>query len=470
MSGIFGVALEKDCLDDLFFGTDYHSHLGTRNGGLAIANGDGFHREIKGLCRQQFRSQFESFKNSNKAGIGIGVISDAEPQPLIIQSHLGDYGIVHVGRINNLENLVSKAKPRGLHFLERDEGKINPVEVLASLINQGNSYEDGLQIMQDSIDGSSSIMLLTSDGIFLARDKLGRTPIVVGKKEIGMAAATESCSFPNQGFEIERYLGPGEIGFLTHKGYEQLKPPGSQLQICSFLWIYYGYPASNYEGINTEIMRNRSGAIMGKLDEKEGLAIDFVAGIPDSGVGHGLGYSHARKIPYKRPYVKYTPTWPRSFMPINQDERDVIAGKKLIPIRELVEGQKILFCEDSIVRGTQLKDTIQRLADYGAQEIHMRPACPPLTDSCRYLNFSRSKSVLDLAARKAIKKLDGKCSDVDLYRDETTPQYGKMVDTIRKDFGLKSLKYQTMDNLVSSIGLAKESLCLGCWRECTGCK
>lgn len=465
MSGIFGVAKEK-CMDDLFYGTDYHSHLGTEYGGLVVLNGAGsFQRQIHRISEDPFRAKLEEFRQKFNGDLGIGVICDYEPQPLIINSHLGQYAIVHVGKITNLDELVEKAhRSRTAHFVESSGDKVNPTELVATLINKGDNFVDGIEIMQNSIQGSSSLMLLTKEGIYLARDKYGRTPLVVGKGERGMAATLETTAFPNLDFQISNYLGPGEIGFMTKEKYEQLKKPEDKLQTCAFLWIYYGYPTSDYEDINVEIMRNNSGRIHGKIDENEKLQVDLVAGIPDSGTGHALGYSEERKIPYKRPFVKYTPTWPRSFMPQVQEIRDKVAKMKLIPIPKLIKGKKLLFCEDSIVRATQLKPQIKRLFDIGASEVHMRPACPPLIYTCRYLNFSRSTNEFDLAGKRAIRKLEGENANLEPYMDENSEHYKRMVDVVRKEIGLTSLRYQKLDDLVSAIGLPKERLCLGCWR------
>lgn len=464
MGGIFGVVSKENCFDDLFYGTDYHSHLGTKNAGLAVFNGKGIQSEIHSISSDPFRPQFIGCKEIMKGNMGIGVISDYEPQPLIINSYLGTYGIVHVSAVRNLEKLVEEALKRGVHFSEMSGSEVNPTELIAALINQGNSFVDGIEIMQNSIQGSSSLMLLTKEGIYLARDKSGRTPIVVGKKNGSTAATFETCAFPNLDFKIEKYLGPGEIGIVTESGYEQLKKPGDALQMCSFLFIYYGFPASSYEGINVETTRYRCGAIHAERDMEKGIEIDFVAGIPDSGTSHALGYAERMQIPYKRPCVKYTPTWQRSFMPPEQETRDIIADMKLIPIEELIRGFKIVFNEDSIVRGTQLRKKVRELFDYGANEVHMRPACPPLTQTCKFLNFSRSRSELDLAAKRAVRKIEGKDSfDIAPYLDENSTRYEEMVDIIRDELGLTSLIYQKPGDMVKAVGLPKEKLCLYCW-------
>jgi amidophosphoribosyltransferase len=462
MGGLFGVVSKSDCVSDLFFGTDYHSHLGTRRGGMAVNNPEGFSRYIHSIESAPFRTKFELDIQNMKGNKGIGVISDYEDQPLLIRSHLGKYALITVGVIKNSDNLVHEVFDRKMiHFSEIRGGEINPTELTAALIDQESTFEEGIQRAQEAIEGSCSLLLLTDKGIYAARDRLGRTPIIIGKKEGSYAATLETCAFPNLGFEIIKYLGPGEIVFITEEGIEQKKKPEEKMQICGFLWVYYGYPASSYEEINVEYVRNKCGASLARNDD---IQIDMVAGIPDSGIGHGLGYASEAHIPFKRPFVKYTPTWPRSFMPQDQTIRDLVAKMKLIPIRELIEGKRVLFCEDSIVRGTQLKDTIQRLFDYGATEVHMRPACPPLTYGCKFLNFSRSRSELDLAARTAIKEIEGDDSkDLEEYSRTGSEKYEAMVDQIRKRLKLTTLKYQRLDDLVKAIGLPKEKICTYCW-------
>jgi amidophosphoribosyltransferase len=462
MGGFFGIASRRDCITDLFYGTDYHSHLGTKRGGLAVLRDDGLRRVIHNIENAQFRSKFDDELAAMHSRSGIGVISDTDDQPLLIRSHLGDFAIATVGTVKNATELAGAAfRSRRIHFSEMGEGGINPTELVATLINQGESYEDGIRIAQESIVGSCSILLLTKDGIFAARDMKGRTPVIIGKNHESVAVTMETCAFPNLGFSAWRDLGPGEIVSITADGFEQLKAPGKILQICSFLWVYYGYPASSYEGINVEAVRNRCGA---SLARRHPQAIDFVAGIPDSGMGHGLGFAAESRLPFKRPFVKYTPTWARSFMPQNQEVRDLVARMKLIPIRDLVAGQKFLFCEDSIVRGTQLKDTVQRLYDIGALEVHMRPACPPLVYGCKFLNFSLSRSEMDLAARRAIRELEGEgFGDFARYTKYGTEEYNAMEESIRRRLNLTSLKYQRLDDLVEAIGLPKQDLCTYCW-------
>jgi amidophosphoribosyltransferase len=462
MGGFFGVVSETDCVADLFYGTDYHSHLGTRRGGMAVRGSGAIARTIHDITRAQFRSKFDDDVGKMEGRTGIGVISDYEDQPLIIGSHLGLYAIVTVGVVKNANELACTAfENRTTHFSETSGGEINPTEIVATLINRERTFEDGIRRAQEAVRGSCSMLLLTDRGIYAARDRLGRTPVVIGRKEGAYAATLDTCAFPNLGYEVERYLGPGEIVLITPDGVEQMAPPGDRLQVCSFLWVYYGYPASNYEGINVEVARNRCGAALARADNVEA---DTVAGIPDSGTAHAIGYATEAGIPYRRPFVKYTPTWPRSFMPQDQKVRDLVASMKLIPIRELIEGQRLLFCEDSIVRGTQLRGTVQRLFEIGAKEIHMRPACPPLIHGCRFLNFSRSRSLLDLAGRRAIKALEGTHDrDLDEYADATSGKYAAMVEWICNDLGLTTLRYQTLPDLVEAIGLPKEKLCTYCW-------
>jgi amidophosphoribosyltransferase len=467
MGGFFGVASESECIIDLYYGTDYHSHLGTRRGGLAALNDGDFARIIHNIENAQFRSKFDDDLPKLKGNLGIGAISDYEDQPLLIASHLGNYAIVTVGKVDNADELAKSAfDKRATHFSEMAGNEINPTELVATLINQGGTFAEGIAAAQEAIEGSCSILLLTDKGIYAARDRLGRTPIAIGQKDGAYCATLETCALPNLGYEVDRQLGPGEIVFMTPDGVEQKKAPGDKMQICSFLWVYYGYPASTYEDINVEACRNRCGAALAANDDVE---IDIVAGIPDSGTAHAIGYANAAGVPYRRPFVKYTPTWPRSFMPQNQEIRNLVAKMKLIPVRELVEGQRMLFCEDSIVRGTQLQDTVRRLYDAGAKEVHMRPACPPLVYGCKFLNFSRSRSVLDLAGRTAIKELEG-VDDKDLptYADCDSDKYEAMLEQIRKRLNLTSLKYQRLPDLVEAIGLPKKDLCTFCWDGCEG--
>lgn len=468
MSGFFAVASKADCVPDLFYGTDYHSHLGTMRGGMAVHGPGGFVRVIHDITNSQFRSKFEDDLSEMRGTLGIGVISDYEDQPLIIGSHLGTYAIVTVGKIGNLDKLAAEAfRRRTTHFSEMGGAGINPTELVATLINREDSFAEGIRAAQQAIEGSCSLMLLTEDGIYAARDRLGRTPIVLGRKAGSYAATLESCALPNLDYEVDRWLGPGETVRIAADGVETLTRPGEAMQICSFLWVYYGYPASSYEGINVEVVRNRCGELLAEGDEIEA---DLVAGIPDSGTGHAIGYANGSGIPYGRPFVKYTPTWPRSFMPQEQRIRDLVARMKLIPIREMIQGKRLLFCEDSIVRGTQLRDTIRRLYDCGAKEVHMRPACPPLIHGCKFLNFSQSRSDLDLAARKAIKELEGDDQKhLDDYADPDSARHAAMVERIRRDLGLTTLRYQRLDTLVEAIGMPKSRLCTYCWDGAESC-
>ncbi len=462
MGGFFGVISKTDCVQELFYGTDYHSHLGTKRGGLAVLGPKGIVREIHSIETSQFRSKFEDDIVKLKGNSGIGVISDTDSQPLLIHSHLGRYGIVTVAKINNMQELIDRAfKQRTAHFSEMSGGAVSQTELVATLINRGNSFAEGIRIAQESIEGSCSILLLTDQGIFTGRDYYGRTPVILGSSDKGYCVTFETCALPNLDYKQEYELGPGEVVRITAEGFEKLLPPLDQLRICAFHWIYYGYPASTYETRNVEYVRYRCGAALARNDD---VKADMVSGIPDSGSAHALGYAHASGIPYSRPFVKYTPTWPRSFMPQNQEMRDLVAKMKLIPIHELIKGKKLLFCEDSIVRGTQLKDTIQRLFDHEAQEIHMRPACPPLVYGCRFLNFSQSRSEQDLAARRAIAELEGNPDVVPPdYTDPDSEQYQQMVNCICKHMRFTSLKYQRLPDMVEAIGLPKAKLCTYCW-------
>ncbi|MBC7235514.1 MAG: amidophosphoribosyltransferase [Chloroflexi bacterium] len=464
MGGMFGVVSTGDCVTELFYGTDYHSHLGTEYGGIILRNREGFDREIHSIRSTQFRSAFEEDIGHMHGNSGIGVISDYEPQPLFQETHLGRYGIVTVSRINNLEPLLRQAFNQRVHFSSMGHGGVNPTDVISYLINQGSTLVEGIQNALAAVQGSCSLLLLTDSGLYAARDRLGRTPLVIGRKEGAYAVATETCAFPNIDFEIVRDMGPGEVIRLTEEGYEQLVPPGQELQICAFHWIYYGFPASSYEGINVEVVRNRCGAACARRDMAAGdTQIDLVAGIPDSGTGHGIGYAEQARIPYRRPFIKYNATWARSFMPEEQRLRDLVAEMKLIPVRELIQGQRLLFCEDSIVRGTQLQDTIQMLYDCGAREVHVRPACPPLMYVCPFLNYSRTKTAMALAARKAIHEVAPEEADLSPYLDSASPRYQEMVDRVRQRMRLTSLRYQTLEDMVAAIGLPKERLCTHCW-------
>lgn len=462
MGGFFGVVSKHDCVTTLYYGTDYHCHLGTKRGGMAVSSTGGFTRFIKDISSSQFRSKFEEDLGKMQGNSGIGVISDYEDQPLIIGSHLGTYALATVGVAQNLESLAKRAHgKRGTHFSEMSGNEVNPTELVATLINEGGTFEEGIQNAQQHIVGSCSILLLTEKGLYAARDRFGRTPVILGKGSDGYVAATETTALPNIGYEGERDLGPGEVVLLTAEGCEQRVPPGDLMQICSFLWIYYGYPASTYEGVNVESSRYRCGQALARRDE---VVLDFVAGIPDSGTAHAIGYAHAAGVPYRRPFVKYTPTWPRSFMPQDQAVRDLVGKMKLVPIRDIAEGARILFCDDSVVRGTQLRETLRRMFDYGAREVHLRPACPPLLYGCKFLNFSRSRSELDLAGRSAVDELEkGKEVDLGPYANPSSSQHRAMVEVIRKRMGITTLQYQRLDDMVEAIGLPRERLCTYCW-------
>jgi len=462
MGGFFGVVSKQDCVTDLFFGTDYHSHLGTMRGGMATWNGGGCRRFIHDITNTPFRSKFEPDLAKLGGQVGIGVVSDYEDQPLIISSHLGTYAIVTVGVVRNAAALARKAfSKRHTHFSEMSGAEVNPTELVATLINEEGNFADGIRNAQMAIEGSCSMLLLTKDGIYAARDRLGRTPVIIGAKDGAFAVTMETSAFPNLDYTTKQFLGPGEVVFISSDGIEPKKQPLDRLQVCSFLWVYYGYPSSDYEDINVEVVRNRCGAALARADR---VKADMVAGIPDSGTSHAIGYANEAKLPFQRPFVKYTPTWPRSFMPQDQSIRDLVARMKLIPVRALIEGQRIVFCEDSIVRGTQLKDLIQRLFDLGAKEVHMRPACPPLVHGCKFLNFSRSRSELDLAGRRAIKELEGDDQKhLAEYANPATPKHCAMVGKICSRLKLTSLQYQTLPDLVAAIGLPKEQLCTHCW-------
>lgn len=461
MSGFFGAISKQDCVYDVFYGTDYHSHLGTKRAGLVFFNEkEGFRRSIHSLENGYFRSKFEPDLESFKGNSGLGIISDTDPQPILFNSHMGRFAITTSCRMVNIEELESYFLDKKSHFTENFQGNVNPTEVVANLICEEEDYVSGIERVYDKVKGSCTLVILTPDRLIAARDKLGRTPAIIGKKEGSYAVATETCSFPNTGYEIEYYLGPGEIVEITADGYRVLKPAGDQMQVCAFLWVYYGYPPSYYEGINVDEVRYRCGACLAKRDTVEA---DFVCGVPDSGVGHAIGYGNEKGIAYKRAYSKYTPTWPRSFMPQNQDMRELVAKMKLIPNKAMIEGKKMVFLDDSIVRGTQLTDNTADLRNAGAKEVHMRIACPPLTFPCNFLNFSQSRSTMELATRKAIKQLEGEERDLETYADPSSEKYKAMVDQIAKNLGIDSLIYQDLGDLVEAIGLPKEKLCTHCW-------
>ena len=461
MGGLFGTISKQDCVNDLYYGTDYNSHLGTRRGGMVVHDRKTFIRSIHNLENSYFRTKFEPDLPMFHGTSGIGVISDTESQPLLIHSHLGEYAIATVSKIINLRELTDRALKKHIHFSETTDTGVSPTELVAMLINECGSFEAGIENVYHHIKGSCTILVLTSEGIFAARDKLGRTPLVLGKKESAFALSSETTSFANLGFSVEKYLGPGEILFLTADGWEQRRKSNDTMQICTFLWVYYGYPSSYYEGINVEECRYRCGAAIARNDD---AVVDFVSSVPDSGIAHAIGYSNEKKIPYKRAYVKYTPTWPRSFMPQNQETRDLVAKMKLIPTRDIIMGKRMAMCDDSIVRGTQLKDNVKILFEHEAKEVHVRPACPTLIFPCEYLNFSTSRTSLDLAGRKAIKELEGKeDAHLDEYATPGTARYHAMIDKIGEKLGCTSLKYQKLNDLVEAVGIPKEKLCTHCW-------
>ncbi len=461
MGGFFGVISRSDCVEDVFYGTDYHSHLGTKRAGLVFIVPDkGFRRSIHNIENSYFRNKFESELKEFSGYSGLGVISDTDPQPILFNSHLGHFAIVTVSRLVNIVELEERFLRNKKHFMENFEGHTNPTEVVANLICEKENFVEGIENVFEHVKGSCSLLILTDNGIIAARDKNGRTPVVIGKRENGFAVASESCSFPNTGFEIDYFLGPGEIVLIKEEGFTRLRKPEEKMQICSFLWVYYGYPPSYYEGINVDECRYRCGAALAENDEVEA---DFVCGIPDSGAGHAHGYGNEKKIPYKRAYSKYTPTWPRSFMPQYQGQRDLVAKMKLIPNKAVIEGKRMIFLDDSIVRGTQLKDSTNDLRESGAQEVHMRIACPPLLFACNFLNFSESRSIMELAGRKAIKQLGGDEKEIREYADPDSEKYAAMVKQIKETLNLDSLRYQRLDDLVNAIGLPKEKLCTHCW-------
>ena len=463
MGGFFGTVAKASCIYDLFYGTDYNSHLGTRRGGMATYDAEEkrFARSIHNLENSYFRTKFEDILGKFRGNSGIGIISDTDAQPIILNSHLGRFGIVTVAKIDNMAELEAELLGENMHFAELSSGQTNQTELIALLIIQGKTFVEGIENVYNRVKGSCSMLLLTEDGIIAARDKLGRTPIVIGRKEGAYAATSESSSFPNLDYEIDRYLGPGEIVRLRAEGVEQLRRPNERMQICSFLWVYYGFPTSCYEGINVEAARFRSGLAMGREDESE---VDCVCGIPDSGVGMALGYAEGKGVPYHRAISKYTPTWPRSFTPSNQSMRNLVAKMKLIPNRAMLQDKRMLFCDDSIVRGTQLHDNVKILFDCGAKEVHIRIACPPLIYACPFIGFTASKSALELMTRRIIKELEGdENKNLDKYATTGSPEYERMVEIIRERFGLSSLKFSTLENMVSSIGLPKCRLCTHCF-------
>ena len=464
MGGFFGVASRQDCVFDLFFGIDYHSHLGTRRGGMTVYGENGFDRSIHNIENAPFRTKFDKDMQEMSGKFGIGCISDYEPQPLLVRSHHGTYAITTISKINNMDEISKMLFENGhSHFLEMSGGDINATEMIAALINQKENLIDGIQYALDTIDGSVSILLLNKAGIYAARDKYGRTPVVVGKKEDAYCVSFENFAYKNLGYSDYKELGPGEIVVITEKNCITLVNPGTDMKICTFLWVYYGYPASYYEGTNVEHMRYVCGQ---KMAQRDHVKPDIVAGVPDSGIAHAVGYANESGIPFSRPFIKYTPTWARSFMPTLQSQRNQIAKMKLLAVEELIRGKSLLLIDDSIVRGTQLRETTEFLYESGAKEVHIRPACPPLLYGCKYLNFSRSSSEMDLITRRVIDRLEnGKVTDevLEEYADPESPKYEQMVEEIRKELNFTSLRFNRLDDMLDAVGIDKCKLCTYCW-------
>lgn len=464
MGGFFGAVSKEDCVFDLFFGVDYHSHLGTRRAGMAVYDSEsGFDKAIHNIENAPFRTKFTKESNSMHGQMGIGCISDFEAQPILIRSHHGTYAISTVGKINNIDEIADKIIKTNTHFFEMHGGGINQTELVAAIINQKENFIEGIRYVQEIVDGSISILILTPKGVYAVRDKLGRTPISIGQKEDGYCASFESFAYLNLGYKEYKELGPGEAVVLTPDGVKTLIPAGDKMRICTFLWIYYGYPSASYEGISVEKMRYNCGKALAKRDN---VKPDIVAGVPDSGIAHAIGYSNEAGIPYSRPFIKYTPTWPRSFMPTNQTKRNLIAKMKLIPIHDLIEGKSLLLIDDSIVRGTQLRETTEYLFESGAKEVHIRPACPPLFYGCKYLNFSRSTSEMDLITRRVIKKLEGVEPTDEIIKEYVDPdgeKYAAMIEEIRKELHFTTLRYHRLDDMIASVGIDSDKLCTYCW-------
>ena len=461
MGGFFGIASKKECASDLFYGIDYHSHLGAKRAGMATMEGNNFFRSIHNIENTYFRTKFSESLPKFKGTHGIGVISDTDAQPIVVNSHLGRFAIVTVGKINNLAELEAECLNRNQQFTELSSGSTNPTELVALMITQGKDFVEGIQNVYRKVQGSCTMLILTNDGLIVARDFLGRTPAIIGKNHEGYAVAFDSHSFDNLDYHVEHYVGPGEIMKVTADGFKQLLAPNEKMQICSFLWIYYGFPSSAYEGISIEQMRYQGGFEMGRTDDVEA---DFVSAIPDSGIGMALGYATGKGIPYQRGIVKYTPTWSRSFMPVNQETREHVAKMKLLPNAAILKGKRAVFCDDSIVRGTQLRDNVRKLYDYGAKEVHIRISCPPLLYGCKFINFSASKSEMELIARRVIEELEGDSrKNLHLYMDDTTPQYANMVEKIRQHLGVDSLKFNKLSTIAKAIGLPKDRLCTYCF-------
>ncbi|MBQ0128514.1 MAG: amidophosphoribosyltransferase [bacterium] len=461
MGGFFGVISQKPCSTDLFYGIDYHSHLGTKRAGMVTREGDLFHRSIHDIENSYFRTKFSDEIGKFAGNLGIGVISDTDAQPIAVNSHLGRFAIATVARINNIDELVELCLNNRQQFAELSSGTTNPTELVALLITQGETFIDGINNVYNKVKGSCSMLILTDDGIIAARDFYGRTPIVIGKKEDGYAVASDSHSYINLDYSTYYNVAPGEIVKVTQNGVEQLQKPNDKRQVCSFLWVYYGYPVTDYEGINVEEARYREGIEVGKNDDVE---IDYVSAIPDSGIGMALGYSNIKKVPYKRGVVKYTPTWSRSFMPVNQKQREHVAKMKLIANRQLLDGKRVVFCDDSIVRGTQLRDNVKMLYGFGAKEVHIRISCPPLLYGCPFLNFSASKNVLELVSRRFVEELEGSNDkNIERYCDANSKEYANMVEKMRRQLGVDTLKFNTLEGVVNAIGLPKCELCTHCF-------
>lgn len=464
MGGFFGVAAKQDCVFDLFFGIDYHSHLGTRRGGMAVYGEDGFNRAIHNIENAPFRTKFDKDVQTMRGHLGIGCISDFEPQPLIVRSHHGTYALTTVGKINNIEALSDSLFQSGCsHFLEMSGGDINATEMIAALINQKENLIEGIHYALEVVDGSVSLLLMNEAGIYAARDKYGRTPIAVGKKEDACCVSFENFAYKNLGYTDERELGAGEVAVITEKGCVTLVHPNAEMKICTFLWVYYGYPSSSYEGRSVENMRYECGKRMAQRDH---VKPDIVAGVPDSGIAHAIGYANESGVPFSRPFIKYTPTWPRSFMPTVQSKRNLIARMKLLAVDELIRDKSLLLIDDSIVRGTQMRETTEFLYQSGAKEVHIRPACPPLMYGCKYLNFSRSTSEMDLITRRVIDRLeDGNVTEEVLqeYADPESPKYEQMVEEIRKELNFTSLRFNRLDDMLDAVGIDKSRLCTYCW-------
>ena len=461
MSGLFGIITTRPCANDLYYGTDYHSHLGTRRAGLSTIDNNVMHLNIHNIENTQFKTKFATDIHEMVGNKGIGVISDTDAQPIVCNSHLGRFAVCTVSKINNIDELEKMCLEKDQQFTELSMGRTNPTELIALLVTQGKDFADGIRNVYQHVRGSVSFLILTNDGIIAARDLLGRTPLTIGRRDSNYAVASESHSYVNLGFKTEYFIQPGEAVLITHDGIRQLTTPNKKMQICSFLWIYYGFPCVEYEDIDAEEVRYRLGEAMGRQDDVEA---DYVSGIPDSGVGMALGYAIGRGIPYKRGILKYTPTWSRSFMPVNQEARSLVAKMKLIPSHKMLEGKDVVFCDDSIVRGTQLKDQTRMLYANGVRHIHIRISCPPLLHGCTFLNFSTSKSDHELITRRVIEELEGgQLRNIEAYRDETTPQYARMVETIRKTIGVDTLKFNSLDTLCNAIGLPKEKLCTHCF-------